>query len=155
MVILSVVVSLAVVFLIAAVVIGREARRLDAEPPRAVFDLDEATEWVGNHLPFGVSAVLSFADVRQMLEWSLDFLRARGLAAGPAALDGSMVVEPEEVAAYIRGRAHDSPGLSGLSEALTDDQVAAVVEAQFGYFDAIGAIGREAQADELPGELDS
>ena len=36
MVVLFAVIALAVVFLIAAVVVGREARRLDTEPPRAV-----------------------------------------------------------------------------------------------------------------------
>ena len=76
MVVLYVVVALALVFLIAAVLIGREARRLDAEPPRAVFDIDEATEWVANHLPFEVSAVLTYSDVRRILEWILEFLRA-------------------------------------------------------------------------------
>jgi hypothetical protein len=149
MVVLYVVLSLAVVFLIAAVVIGREAHRLDAVPPRAVFDLDEATEWVGNHLPFSVSAVLSFADVRQVLEWSLDFLRAKGLAADPPTLAGSMVVGPDEVAEYVRRQAR----AAGL--ALAEDQITVVLDVQFGYFDAIGAIGREALPDELPDDLDN
>ena len=140
-----VVIILAVVFLIAAVVIGREARRLDAVPPRAVFDIDEATEWVGNHLPDEVSAVLSFDDVRQILEWNLEFLRAKGMSAGdePPSPEAAVVVGPEEVADYVldRARAADSP--------LSEDQVTAVLDAQFGYFDAIGAIGPEASGEEL------
>ena len=39
------------VFLIAALVVGREARRLDAVAPRAVYDLVEATEFVADLLP--------------------------------------------------------------------------------------------------------
>ena len=62
MIVVYLLVALALVFAIAAVVVGREARRLDAEPPRPVFDPDEAVEWVANHLPFEVSAVLSHDD---------------------------------------------------------------------------------------------
>ena len=143
MVVLYVVVALAVVFLIAAVLIGREARRLDAAPPRAVFDIDEATEWVANHLPFEVSAVLTYSDVRRILEWNLEFLRAKGMSTPERPLpENSIVVGPEEVADFVmsRARAIDSP--------YSEDQVAAVLDAQFGYFDAIGAIGPEASGDE-------
>ncbi len=143
MVVLYVVVALAVVFLIAAVLIGREARRLDAEPPRAVFDIDEATEWVANHLPFEVSAVLTYSDVRRILEWNLEFLRAKGMSTADQPLpEGSIVVGPEEVADFVmaRARAIDSP--------YSEDQVSAVLDAQFGYFDAIGAIGPEADEDD-------
>jgi hypothetical protein len=147
MVVLYIVLALAVVFLIAAVVVGREARRLDRQPARAVFDIDEATEWVAHHLPFEVSAVLSFDDVRRILEWNLEFMRAKGMSAGGELPppDGSVVVGQEEVADFVlqRARAIDSP--------YSEDQVAAVLDAQFGYFDAIGAIGPEA----TPGELDS
>jgi len=145
MVVLFAVIALAVVFLIAAAVVGREARRLDTEPPRAVFDLDEATEWVANHLPFDVSAVLGYADVRRILEWNLDFLRMKGMStASDAPLpDGSVVVGPEEVADFVLSRARATQSV------YSEDQVAAVLDAQFGYFDAIGAIGPEATPDEL------
>jgi len=147
MVLIFGVLSLAVVLLVAAAMIGREARRLDAEPPRAVFDIDEATEWVASHLPLDVSAVLSFDDVRLILEWNLEFLRAKGMSAGPDASlpEGSVVVGPEEVAEYVLERARE------IESPWSEDQVAAVLDAQFGYFDAIGAIGPEAS----PGELDN
>jgi hypothetical protein len=102
---------------------------------------------VANHLPFEVSAVLSFDDVHRILEWNLEFLRAKGMSSGGGGPlpDGSVVVGPEEVADFVLGRARaaDSP--------YSEDQVAAVLDAQFGYFDAIGAIGPEAS----PGEVDS
>src|SRR5581483_3697987 len=111
--------------------------------PAAVFDLDEATDWVANHLPYEVSAVLSFDDVRRIIEWNLEFLRAKGMAAGEAAPveAGAVVVGPEEVADYVleKARAVDSP--------YSEEQVAAVLDAQFGYFDAIGAIGPEVSGD--------
>jgi len=144
MIVLYAVLSLAVVFLIAAVLVGREARRLDATPPAAVFDLDEATEWVANHLPFEVSAVLSFDDVRRILEWNLEFLRARGMSGTePPSPEGSVVVGPEEATEYVLERART------LEAPYSQDQVTAVLDAQFGYFDAIGAIGPEASPDEL------
>jgi hypothetical protein len=143
MIVLYGVVALAVVFAIAAVVVGREARRLDAQPPRATFDLDEATEWVANHVPFEVSAVLSYDDVRRILEWNLDFLRARGLSSDGAAIaEDEVVVERPEIISAILVRAGD------LGLAYDEDQVEAVLDAQFGYFDAIGAIGPEAGPDE-------
>jgi hypothetical protein len=142
MIVLYIVIAVAVVFGIAAVLVGREARRLDASPPRAVFDIDEATEWVANHLPFEVSAVLTYADVRQILEWNLEFLRSKGMTMTEAgAPEGAIVVGPEEVADFVlsRARASESP--------YSQDQVAAVLDAQLGYFDAIGAIGPPADED--------
>ncbi|GAC1598029.1 MAG: hypothetical protein NVS3B21_23180 [Acidimicrobiales bacterium] len=145
MLILYLVLALAIVFGIAAIVVGREARRLDLEPPKAVFDLEEATEWVANHLPFEVSAVLSFGDVRQIIEWNLEFLRDRGLAqsGGAPSADGDVVVGAEELADFVldRAREHDSP--------YSEEQVVAVLDAQFSYLDAISAIGPEATPDEL------
>ena len=143
MVLVFVVLSLAVVMLVAAFVVGREARRLDAEPPRAVFDLDEATEWVANHLPLEVSSVLSFGDVRQILEWNLEFLRDKGLSTDAERPLPSVVIGQEEVADYVldRARVLDSPW--------SEDEVAAVLDAQFGYFDAIGALGPTASPDDL------
>ena len=145
MLILYLVLALAIVFGIAAIVVGREARRLDLEPPKAVFDLEEATEWVANHLPFEVSAVLSFGDVRQIIEWNLEFLRDRGLAQsdGAPSADGDVVVGAEELADFVldRAREHGSP--------YSEEQVVAVLDAQFSYLDAISAIGPEATPDEL------
>jgi hypothetical protein len=146
MIVLYVVVALAMVFAIAAIVVGREARLLDAEPPRATFDVDEATEWVANHLPFEVSAVLTYDDVRRILEWNLEFLRAKGMSADdgrPTPSDNQVVVDRDEVVDQVLHRAQ----IAGV--ALSIDQVAAVLDAQFGYFDAIGAIGPEAGPDEL------
>jgi hypothetical protein len=150
MIVVYAVVALAIVFAIAAVVVGREARRLDAEPPRATFDLDEATEWVANHLPFAVSAVLSFDDVRRILEWNLDLLRAQGLSseanrAGPSTgAPNEVVVDRHDIVRAVLARAAE------MAAPYSEEQVQAVLDAQFGYFDAIGAIGPEAGPDELP-----
>jgi len=136
---------LALVFGIAAAVIGREARRLDAVPPNPVFDLNEAVSWVAEHLPFEVSAELSHDDVRQIIDWNLEYFRSRGVSSngsGPH-LDGSVVVGGAETVEYVLARAI----VSGADYTAT--QVHAVLEAQMAYFVAIGAVGPEAGPDEL------
>ena len=145
MVVVYILVALGLVFAIAAVVVGREARRLDAEPPRPVLDPDEAVEYVANHLPFDVSAVLSHDDVRQILEWNLEFFRSKGLSgngSGPH-LGAPIVVGSAETIAYVLDKAAQA------GRGYTPDQVTAVLEGHMGYLEAIGAIGPEAPPEEL------
>ena len=66
----------AVVFVIAAVLIGRESARLAGQAPRPVFDLDEAVGWIADRLPEEVSARLSYGEVRTILDWTLERLPA-------------------------------------------------------------------------------
>jgi len=131
---------LVIVFGIAAVVIGREARRLDAVPPNPVFDLNEAVSWVAEHLPFEVSAVLSHDDVRQIIDWNLEYFRTKGVSGNghSAQTEGPVVVGGAETVDYVlhRAQATGSP--------YTAAQVHAVLDAQMTYLEAIGAIGPEA-----------
>jgi hypothetical protein len=133
-------VALAIVFAIAAVVVGREARRLDAEPPRPVFDPDEAVEWVANHLPFEVSAVLSHDDVRRILDWNLQYFRSKGVSGNGSTphVGTPIVVGGAETVAYVL----DQATRTGVD--VTAEQVHAVLDAQMSYLEAIGAVGPEA-----------
>jgi hypothetical protein len=135
--------AVAVVFAIAAIVIGREARRLDAEPPRAVFDPDEAVEWVANHLPFEASAVLSHDDVRRILGWNLEYLKSKGVSGNGSTphLDVPIFVGMDETVDYVVERARTA------GADYTPSQIHAVLTAQLGYLEAIGAIGPEAPPD--------
>ena len=144
MMLVYVLLALAAVFAIAAVVVGREARRLDEVPPQPVFDPDEAVEWVANHLPFEVSAVLSHDDVRRILDWSLDYFRSKGVSANGSTphLDAPIIVGGAETAAWVLDRA----SAEGLEYSPAD--VHAVLEAQLSYLEAIGAIGPEAPPDD-------
>jgi len=137
-------VALALAFAIAALVVGREARRLDAAPPRAVFDPDEAVEWVANHLPFEVSAILSRDEVRQILSWNLEYFRSKGVSGNGSTPHAAapIVVGGAETVAYVLDRAARS------GQDFTPDQVLAVLDAQMSYLEAIGAVGPEA-GDEL------
>ena len=138
--------AVALVFAVAAVVIGREARRLDAVPPRPVFDLDEAVEWVAEHLPFEVSAVLSHDDVRRIIDLNLEFFRSKaasGNGHAASANEGPVVVGGAETVDYVLRRA------AALGESYTAPQVHAVLDAQMTYLEAIGAIGPEAPENDL------
>lgn len=138
-------VALALVFAIAAVVVGREARRLDAVPPTPTFDLDEAVEYVANHLPFDVGAVLSHADVRRILEWNLEFLRSKGVSANgsePHPTETPIVVGGGEAVEFVLERS------TAADAGYTAPQVRSVLDAQLAYLEAIGAIGPEAGAED-------
>ena len=145
MVVLFAFIVVAVVFAIAAVVIGREARRLDSVPPRPVFDMDEAVAWVSDHLPFDVSAVLSHADVRKIIDWNLEYFRSKGVSGNGSTphLDGPVVVGGAETVDFVLARAQQ------VGNSYTAAQVHAVLDAQMTYLEAIGAIGPEAPPDSL------
>jgi hypothetical protein len=138
------VIGLVAVFAIAAVVVGREARRLDAVPPRPVFDMDEAVTWVAEHLPFEVSAVLSHADVRNIIDWNLEYFRSKGVSGNGSSprLDAQVVVGGAETVDWVLAKAQQH------GSTFTAAQVHAVLDAQMTYLEAIGAIGPEAH----PGE---
>ena len=129
MAILLIVLAVVVVFVIAAVAIGRETSRLAVQSPRPVFDMDEAVEWIGDRLPFEVSAQLSHDDVRQILRWSLDHLAVSA--------DDEVLVVDEETLAYVQVRAR------GGGHAWTEAEIQAVLDAQLLYLEAIGAAGPE------------
>ena len=143
MIVVYLLVALALVFAIAAFVVGREARRLDAEPPRPVFDPDEAVEWVANHLPFEVSAVLSHDDVRRILDWNLQYFRSKGVSGNGSSphVETPIVVGGAETVAYVLDQA------SRAGADFTPEQVHAVLDAQMSYLEAIGAVGPEAGDD--------
>jgi hypothetical protein len=140
MALVFVVLAAAIVFAIAAAVVGREARRLDATAPNPTFDMDEAVEWVADHLPFAVSAELSHDDVRRIIDWNLEFFRLKGVSGNGhgAAAEGPVVVGGAETVDYVLARAQ------AIGADYTAAQVHAVLDAQMTYLEAIGAIGPQA-----------
>jgi hypothetical protein len=111
----------------AAVLIGREASRLDAAPPRPVFDVDEAVVWIADRLPEAVAASLSHADVRQILLWSVEHL---SVIAGD-----DRVAEEDETFGFVVDRAAES------GADWTPLEVKAVLDGQADYLQVIGAAG--------------
>jgi hypothetical protein len=133
MVLFWVVLAALVVFVVAAVLVGREASRLAGEPPRPVFDVPEAVSWIGERLPFETAARLSHDDVRQIVLWSLDHLRLTALADGAS----DVLVADADTAAFVMERAAES----GLDWSQSD--VLAVLDAQAAYLEVIGAAGQQ------------
>src|SRR5689334_22524816 len=129
MVLLWGILLVAVVFAVAAVVIGREARRLDAVPPNPSFSLDDAVEWVADRLPDEVTAVLSHGDVRQIIDWNLEYFRTRGVSGNghSSQIEGPVVVGGAETVDYVVHRAR----AAGID--FTPAQVHAVLDAQMSY----------------------
>jgi hypothetical protein len=137
------------VFGIAAFAIGREAHRLDAVAPRAVYVLDEAVEYVADQLPAPAQARLTHDEVRTLLRAHMAQLRAKGFQP-PVAVDqvqeivDPVVVDDTDVVGYLLGESDRS------SLDVTDEDVAHVVDAHLAYLDAIGAIGPPADPDPPP-----
>jgi hypothetical protein len=129
--------AVVVVFAIAAAVVGREARRLGSVPPRPVFDFEEAVAWVCRHVGDEVAAVLTPHDVRQILNWHLEYFRLKGLSTNgdSAHADGPVVVGGAETVDFVLTRAE------AAGSVYTPAQVHAVLDAQMTYLEAIGAIG--------------
>jgi hypothetical protein len=129
---------------IAAVFVVREAGRLAQEPPPPVFDLEEAYDWVVEHVPDDVAATLTPADVRRILDFQLEFFQRKGVSGNGASERpaGPVVIGGAETVAYILDRA------STTGEGYLPEQVHAVIDTQLSYLRAIGAIGPPAEPTE-------
>ena len=132
------------VFLIAAVVVGREAHRLDAVAPRSVYMIDEVVEFVAEYLPAETQARLTPAELEQLLTFHMRWLHAKGLQPTNVIdrrqdIDDLVVVGEDDLVAYLLGEAEQH----GI-EILDDVDVVNVVDAHLAYFEAIGAVGPKA-----------
>jgi hypothetical protein len=125
-----------VVVAIAYLAVGRESLLLSRQPRQAVFDLEEAVEFVADRLPDDVTARLSYDDVRDLVRWHLEYLRDRQVPRWREhTAGGPVVVEDDEGLGWVLGRA-DAASLD-----ITDTDAAMVLELEAAYLQAIGAIG--------------
>ena len=129
------------VFVIAAVTVGREARRLDAVAPRAVYQLDQAVSFVAEALPETTQAHLTLAELESLLVSHMNWLHAKGLLPADVIdarqnIETPVIVADETLVGYLLGEA-DRAGI----ELIEDVDLVAVTEAHLAYFDAIGAVG--------------
>ena len=122
---------------IAAVFVVREAGRLAQEPPPPVFDLEEAYDWVVEHVPDDVAATLTPADVRRILDFQLEYFQRTGVSGNGKSghAHGPVVIGEAEAVAFILERA------AATGEAYLPEQVYGVIETQLTYLRSIGAIG--------------
>jgi hypothetical protein len=143
------VVAAVLVFAIAAGAIGREAHRLDAVTPRAVYQLDEAVDFVADRLPEATQARLTPEEVESLLVLHLRWLHAKGLQPDRVVdrqqdIDETVVITEDTLIAYLLGQA-EAEGV----ELLDDVDAVNVVEAHLRYFEAIGAVGPQAGLDDV------
>lgn len=131
------VLAVVAVFAIALVVIGREARRLATRAPGRVFEFEDAVAWVCDHVGPEVAAVLSPDDVRQILNWHLEFFRMKGVSSNghTSDSDGPVVVSGAETVDFVMMKAE------AAGSPYTPAQIHAVLDAQMGYLEDIGAVG--------------
>jgi hypothetical protein len=137
------------VFVIAAVAVGREAHRLDAVAPRAVWQLDEAVDFVSDRLPPESQARLTPAEVEQLLIFHMQWLHAQGLQPDRVVdraqdIDSTTVITEDSLTAYLLGEADRND-----VDLLDDVDAVNVVKAHLQYLEAIGAVGPEAPLDDV------
>ncbi len=141
------VLAVAAVFAIAAIVVGREARRLATKAPGRVFEFEDAVAWVCDHVGPEVAAELSPDDVRRILNWHLEFFRMKGVSSNghTSETDGPVVVSGAETVDFVlmKAEAAGSP--------YTPSQIHAVLDAQMGYLTEIGAVGPLSDPEDGPG----
>jgi hypothetical protein len=139
-----------VVVAIAAFFVTREATRIARQPPPALFQLDEAVDWVVAHVPDDVAATLTPEDVRRILEFQVEFFKRKGVSSNGSTSypPGPVVVGGSETVQYIVERSE------ATGEQYLPEQVYGVIETQLTYLRAIGAVGPPAEMDIRPGESD-
>jgi len=134
------VVGALLVFAIAAAFVGRETFRLGHTPTTAIFDLDEAVLHVAEGLSDDAARGLTMDEVRELIRFSLDHLRAKGLTAMPGeelTFEGGppVVVADDDAVAVVLGRA-DEVGME-----VTDVAVVEVLDLLLDHLVEIGAVG--------------
>jgi hypothetical protein len=139
-----------VTFVVAAAVVGREAHRLDSIAPRAVYVIDEAVEFVADHLPEASQARLTPAELQHLLTLHLRWLHAKGLMPANVVdrrqdIDEAVVISEDTLGAYLLASA-EADGV----EILDDVDIVEVVDGHLAYLKAIGAIGPPADTSATP-----
>ena len=127
--------------------------KLNNTPARAVFDIEEATDYIAENLPDRVAGRLSHDDVRLLLRWELTYFRERGVASfggvdhaaeRAARRNEAVVADEDSLVDELLARAHDED----LDVDAVD--VVCVTDLATDYLIAIGAVGEQV---DVSGEL--
>ena len=122
---LFVAVTAVAVGLIAWATVRRSEAFLASRAPSALFEVDEAVEFVASALPDDVSARLSYEDVEALLGWQLVHLADR---------QGEVDIADDRVVADLVGRAQAE------GREVDESDVRAVLDAEAAYLAAVGAL---------------
>jgi len=132
------------VLVVGAILVVREAGRVAKAPPPALFDPDDAYDYVVERLTDEVAATLTPADVRRILDFEVEFLEGKRVSGNGSVTDpGPTVFGGTETVTYIVERS------AATGEVYLPEQVQAVVDTQIDYLRGIGAIG---PAEDAAGE---
>jgi len=137
-VIVFAIVTAVLVVVIALVAVGQVTGRLAAQAPPSVYAVDEAVDFVAERLSDEATAQLSFDDVRELLQWHIEYLADRGIAVGKGddrLVSGPLIAAEDDALAYVLGRAGEA------AMEVDDLLVVEVLDANEAYLRAIGAIG--------------
>lgn len=143
-------VAAVLVFVLAAVVVGREAHRLDAVAPRSVYVPEEAMEFVAEYLPESTQGRLTPDELELLLAFHMRWLHSKGLQPTNVIDRRQDIIDPvviseDNLTAYLLGEA-EAHGV----QILDDVDAVNVVTAHLAYFEAIGAVGPMAPPDDAP-----
>lgn len=141
---------LGVICAIAAALVFREAMRMQDRAPLAVFDPDDAYDFVVAHLDDLVAATLTPEDVRRILGFQIEHFKHAGVAmnGSTSTPPGPVIIGGAETVDHVLRRCAET------GEAYLPEQVHAVIDCQLTYLRAIGAIGRVADPEDGPGTGD-
>ncbi|MFQ5558163.1 MAG: hypothetical protein ACE5GB_11745 [Acidimicrobiales bacterium] len=137
---------------IAVAALGMVVGRLEHETRPALYEFEDAVDYIADRLPDEVTARVSYDDVRQVLRWHLDWFSSVGLSTrhgqelGDPALAPDDVVVGDDTAAVeaVVARSLDENGPDALD-------VVCILDMQMRYLTAIGALDSE---DGDPGDGD-
>lgn len=125
---------------VAFVAVGQVVGRLESERAPAVYDLNDAVDWIADRLPDEVTARMSHDEVALILGWHLDWFSGTGvaskygqeLAGDDVGSEGAIAHEEAAIDAVVaRAVAEDGP------DAL---DVVCVLDLQLRYLAALGAM---------------
>lgn len=141
---LALVVGVVLVVGIAVFAVARVSVELEGTMAPALLEIDDAVEFVGEVIPFEVSAVVSHEDVDEIIRWVLDWFDRLGLVSdfgeemgGDWVVDDQVVVDEIGVVDYAVARGvEDRPDLDSV-------HVTVIVDAFVNYLRDIGAVGDE------------
>jgi hypothetical protein len=112
--------------------------------PRAVYQLEQAADYVAMSLPEATQARLTMEELEKLLLLHMNWLHSKGLLPAKAVdqrqnISTPIVVTEDSLIAYLLGES-DKAGI----QIMDDVDLVNVTEAHLAYFDAIGAVGPEA-----------
>ncbi len=134
MIVVALVVSLLIGFVVAAGVIGREARRLGRQRREPVWRLEEAALFAEEVLPVEVASSLDPVTLRDLLRWNHTQLLFEHTGGDADSAEAAVAADDGSTAALYRRVRRE-----GVE--VTKPVVDAVVAAHLQYLARIGALG--------------